>query len=359
MRETSQTGAGSGRSRVGRWIFGAGVTVTLVLFPCVVAAGTIKLAWDPVGDTDLAGYRVYYGTTPGVYSQTEDVGKNETVITLKALQDCKVYYLALKAVDANGLESISFSNEISGMSAPTLSQVINASDTTSSGQQGTASLNVTLYGANFDKAKPSFVREARLTDVSCTSSANCTGPYMLGCDRTSSMCAEESFRLTSRECSSDQDCIAAGMVRCEQRPSGQFCSEKWPQDVFVNSYGTVSCNEIWANITIDEAAGVNYDQATGAVNPGLKRRVIALVNEDGSGPSGNNFGLFNVLFDERRADIDGSGKVAARDLLYWQTALGSIAGDPGYNINADLNGDGIVDGADLTLLAVWHGTEFF
>ena len=28
------------------------------------SAGTVSLAWDPVADSDLAGYRVYYGTSP-------------------------------------------------------------------------------------------------------------------------------------------------------------------------------------------------------------------------------------------------------------------------------------------------------
>ena len=100
-RRTSQRIPGTGRSRAGRWIFGAVVTVALVLFPCVAAAGTIKLAWDPVPDADLAAYRVYYGTASGLYSQSLLVG-NQNTATLTDLQDCKVYYLSLKAVDANG-----------------------------------------------------------------------------------------------------------------------------------------------------------------------------------------------------------------------------------------------------------------
>jgi len=273
MRRTSQTGPGIGRSRVGRWIFGAGVTVALVLFPCAVAAGTIKLAWDPVGDTDLAAYRVYYGTTSGLYSQSFLVGK-QTTATLTNLQDCRVYYLALKAVDANGNESVAFSNEISGYSAPLPSTVGPAS-----AKQATGNLNLMIGGANFDtQARPEF------------------GP-----------------------------------------------------GVTVNSYSTVSCTEMLANITIADAARVNSAPAL--------PRILTVVNQ--GGPLGQKSGAFTVLFDEHRADVDHSGEVAARDLLYWQTAFGSVTGDPAYNIDADLNGDGIVDGADLTLLAVWHGTEFF
>ena len=273
MRRTSQRVPGTGRPRAACWIFGAGVTVALVLFPCAAAAGTIRLAWDPVGDTDLAAYRVYYGTAPGLYSHSFLVG-NQTSATLTNLQDCKVYYLALKALDANGNESAAFSNEISGYPAPAPSTV-----TPASAKQSAGNLNLVIGGTNFDtQARPEF------------------GP-----------------------------------------------------DVTVNSYGTSSCTEMTANVTVAAAARVNSAPAL--------PRILTVVNQ--GGPMGQKSGAFTVLFNERRADIDHSGKVAARDLLYWQTAFGSTAGDPAYNIDADLNGDGVVDGADLTLLAVWHGTEFF
>jgi hypothetical protein len=260
-------------ARLLKWVFWIGVTLLLVLYPRAVSAGTIKLAWDPVGDTDLAGYRVYYGTTSGLYSQAVEVGK-QTTATLTNLQDCRVYYLALKSVDANGNESLGFSNEISGFPAPQPSTVSPAS-----AKQATGNLNITIGGTNFDtQAQPDF------------------GP-----------------------------------------------------DVTVNSYSTVSCSQMLASISIDPAARVNSAPAL--------PRVLTVRNQ--GGPLGQASGTFTVLFDERRADIDGSGKVAARDLLYWQTAFGSRTGDPAYNIDADLNGDGIVDGADLSLLAVWHGTQFF
>lgn len=38
------------------------------------AAGTITVQWDPVSDTDLAGYRVYYGPTQGSHANNKDAG---------------------------------------------------------------------------------------------------------------------------------------------------------------------------------------------------------------------------------------------------------------------------------------------
>lgn len=81
------------------------------------AAGTISLAWDPVTSGDLAGYRLYYGTSPGQYTQTTDVGLvTQTVLT--GLSDCTTYYIAVKAVGQNGLESADYSNVVSGWARP-------------------------------------------------------------------------------------------------------------------------------------------------------------------------------------------------------------------------------------------------
>ena len=46
----------------------------LLAFPALVAAATVSLAWDPNSETDIAGYRVYYGTQSQNYAGYIDVG---------------------------------------------------------------------------------------------------------------------------------------------------------------------------------------------------------------------------------------------------------------------------------------------
>lgn len=166
----------------------------------------------------------------------------------------------------------------------------------STGLQGAASFNVTISGANFDtQARPDFVALNPITSM--------LGP-----------------------------------------------------DVTVNSYGSVSCNQIVANISVAPAAWVNDS---------TRPRRVAVVNQprqgsDGNGIPGSANDPFRVLFDGRRADIDGSGRVMDRDFLFWRNAFGSAHGtppappDPGYTTAVDLNGDGIVDGVDLALLVSRH-----
>ena len=105
-------------------------------------AGTVSIAWDPVTDTDLAGYRVYYGTSPGNYTQSVDVG-NVTTATVSGLTDCTQYYFGVKAYYTAANESLNYSNEISGWPRPVVSL-----SAPSAAEQGRA-LALTITGANF------------------------------------------------------------------------------------------------------------------------------------------------------------------------------------------------------------------
>ncbi|MFQ5718600.1 MAG: Ig-like domain-containing protein [Acidobacteriota bacterium] len=85
-------------------------------------AGTVSVAWDPVTDPDLAGYRVFYGLVAGNYTQQVDVGLT-TQQTVTGLTDCTTWYFAVKSIDAAGNLSTAFSNEIAGWSRPTVTAV--------------------------------------------------------------------------------------------------------------------------------------------------------------------------------------------------------------------------------------------
>ncbi len=104
-------------------------------------AGTVSIAWDPVADTDLAGYRVYSGTSTGNYSQSVDVG-NVTEATLD-LADCQTWYVAVKAYDAAGNESLEYSNEVSGWARPRVAAV------TPPAAEAGRPLDLTRDGAHF------------------------------------------------------------------------------------------------------------------------------------------------------------------------------------------------------------------
>ena len=79
-----------------------------------LAPNTATLAWDAVTHPSLAGYRVYYGTAPGVYLQSAGQGLNVGNVTtymVTGLASGRRYYFAAKAVSTSNSES-AFSNEV-------------------------------------------------------------------------------------------------------------------------------------------------------------------------------------------------------------------------------------------------------
>src|SRR3972149_11528611 len=85
--------------------------------PPPASAGQAILSWDPPATnadgsplTDLSGYRIYYGTSPGVYGTAIDVG-NVITSTVPNLADGSLYYFVVTAYDLSENES-QFSNEV-------------------------------------------------------------------------------------------------------------------------------------------------------------------------------------------------------------------------------------------------------
>jgi hypothetical protein len=79
------------------------------------------LIWDaPTSNTDgspatdVAGYKIYYGTVSGTYTASIDVGNTTSIslTTLAASVPAGLYYIAVTAYDTGGNESV-YSNEIS------------------------------------------------------------------------------------------------------------------------------------------------------------------------------------------------------------------------------------------------------
>jgi len=86
----------------------------------VVGNGVATLGWNPPTQntdgttlTDLAGYKIYYGTSVGTYSNVitiDNVGISSYVV--ENLPAGKTYYFVVTAFDTNGNES-EYSNAVS------------------------------------------------------------------------------------------------------------------------------------------------------------------------------------------------------------------------------------------------------
>ena len=79
------------------------IPVTLTLSP-PTTTGTVTLTWAPNTETDLAGYKVYVGTQPGIYGAPISMG-NTTSYTTGNLTSGRTYYFSVTAFDSAGNES--------------------------------------------------------------------------------------------------------------------------------------------------------------------------------------------------------------------------------------------------------------
>jgi len=89
--------------------------VLVAFFYCLISTqicNAALLVWDKNSEGDLAGYNVYYGTSPGNYTVAVDVG-NVTEYKLEDLnlREDVTYYITVTAYDISNNES-AFSSEV-------------------------------------------------------------------------------------------------------------------------------------------------------------------------------------------------------------------------------------------------------
>src|SRR6266853_563702 len=74
------------------------VGVALLLVAAPAYAGQVPLAWDAASGPNLAGYRLYYGTSSRTYTTSIPVSL-QTNYTVTGLTAGQLYYFAVTAYD--------------------------------------------------------------------------------------------------------------------------------------------------------------------------------------------------------------------------------------------------------------------
>ena len=107
-------------------------------------AGELTLAWKAAGPESSTRYRIFVGESPGVYDRVVEAASALSA-TVTDLEDGKLHYFAVKALDGAGHASPDFSPELACMARPRLDAV--EAPALAPGGSGW----VTLRGANFDR----------------------------------------------------------------------------------------------------------------------------------------------------------------------------------------------------------------
>lgn len=99
-------------SKLRRLMKRAGIMVALLfLLTKTASAGELTVSWDANAESDLKGYKLYYGTSTGNYNTVVDVG-NVINYNLTGLSEGETYFFAVTAYDTAYNES-GFSDEVS------------------------------------------------------------------------------------------------------------------------------------------------------------------------------------------------------------------------------------------------------
>ncbi len=128
--------------------------ILLIVAVPAADAGQVTVAWDQNPETDVTGYKIYYGTSSGSYSASVDVaGRTTTSVVISGLQDGVTYFFAAVAHDGTETES-GFSNEIS-YAVPAA-----ATTASSSGGGGGCFIATAAFG-NYDAPEVILLRKFR------------------------------------------------------------------------------------------------------------------------------------------------------------------------------------------------------
>ena len=83
---------------------------TALVAPVELWTNTVTVAWNSSPSPDVVGYRLYYGSQPGKYTTTIDVGSIPTAVVRLVTDSVERWYFVCTAYNSAGLES-PFSNE--------------------------------------------------------------------------------------------------------------------------------------------------------------------------------------------------------------------------------------------------------
>jgi len=152
-------------------------TIACFLNPSTVFSGVATLSWDPPTTnadgtplTDLAGYKVYYGTSSGNYSQSIDAG-NVTTYTVNNLTEGLTYYFTTTSYDTSGNQSV-YSNEVNKV-IPSSSQ----QHTLTVSKSGTGTGTVTSSPAGISCGSDCSETYNQGTKVTLTATANASSTF--------------------------------------------------------------------------------------------------------------------------------------------------------------------------------------
>jgi hypothetical protein len=322
------------------------VLVAAVLLPGSLFAADITLAWDANTETDLAGYRLYYGTSSRSYGSPISVGTT-TTYTMQNLSP-GTYFFTVTAYNTSGAES-GYSNEVSTIigqtdTTPPVISAVSPGGATRSGATITWTTNELADSQVDYGTTPNYGYTTALNSTLVTSHTQALTALIPGTFyyfRVKSKDAAATLSSSSGTFSTmSQSCLSSVSPTIQT-----FTQAGGSNAVSVTVSGVCSwtavSNAVWISLTAGTSGlgngTVSYSVAanvTGASRSGSLTIAGQTVTVNQAGPAS--------------CDLNGDGFANVIDIqVIINVILGTIP-NPG---NADLNRDGRVDVLDLQYLS--------
>jgi len=97
------------------------ITCFLIILPAFVMAGSADISWiapnqredmSALLESDIAGFKIYYGLSSGNYTNSVTINDGSTVShQINGLNENEMYFFVVTTIDTDGRESI-FSSEV-------------------------------------------------------------------------------------------------------------------------------------------------------------------------------------------------------------------------------------------------------
>jgi hypothetical protein len=237
------------------------IVIGFLLFfgaPSVFGA-SLNLAWNANTETDLSGYRIYYGTSSGNYTSVKEPGK-VTSYALSDLNEGTRYYITMSAFDTSLNESQK-SVEITGV-ALGAEKCTDGIDNDGDGKVDCADADCTNQACNDNNLCTSNDRCANLqcqgTAISCDDANVCTTDSCnpaSGCvhANNTASCNDGNACTTADTCSGGA-CLGGSAPNCDDANvcTTDSCN---PSTGCVHANNTASCNDGNACTTADTCSG--------------------------------------------------------------------------------------------------------
>ena len=125
------------------------LAVWLITSPAFAAVQNCTFAWNARTEADLAGYKIRWGTTSGVYPNTVTLGTvTTTTCSALGMTSAGTYYATIAAFDTSN-QTGTYSSQISVTLATVVAPPTTPTITTFSPTSGAVGNSVTITGTNF------------------------------------------------------------------------------------------------------------------------------------------------------------------------------------------------------------------